>query len=91
MQRAELYSWEIYEHPEGQRVRGIIKNDSSKRFVDGRRIFTSLIKKIETNYIETLNTVYELKGTWEGPWTHRTLENEIKEEEGPVHFEIVRG
>lgn len=88
----ELYSWETYKDPltGGKRLRGIIKNDPRGRWPDGTRVFTSLVKSMKNGFAITENTVYQLGGKWDRSWTHRTLEDKIKTEDGPVHFNIVR-
>jgi len=43
---------------------GNVIGDSKRRFVDGTRIHTSLILKIEGDLIHTLNSVYRIVGEY---------------------------
>lgn len=90
MNEADLYSWQFYDSPIGKRLRGIIKNDKTSRWPDGRRVFTSPIVSMAGLTVRTENTVYHLKTEWEGPWTLRDLDGHMVVEDGEVHFDNVR-
>lgn len=73
--RAELWSWterkKSTRNP--RQFHGIVANDELGRWPDGRYVFTSAVLGREGDEVETLNTIYVLKGDWNKPWTRRDM------------------
>jgi hypothetical protein len=66
-----------------KRYSGIIANDEAKRFPDGRLIYTSKVIRLKGNRLETMNTIYTLKGEWTREWSFRVSDMQVHNRTDP--------